>query len=419
MCRSPPPAAVQAVLRQALPSATVERVQGTPSLRLQRTYDVSLSDGRTVQLLLSPHPALRLLRFERSLLESEAIFLAWIHSTTIPPTTTPTTTPPKKDSPEPPPPKPLPQTLPTLLHTTHGLLSPDLASPATFLLPPPSPTKPTPLSLLTPPPPPPLRRHLATQTGALLRRLASLKSPTGRFGPVAAVVPSDLPPERRGYLGVGGMVGGGGAETWATAFHSLLEGILRDGEDMGVGLPYAAVRRQFRRLGWCLEGVGGARLAVLEGGEGGNVLVEGGEVVGLADWSGCLFGDPLVATVFSAAGEGEEGVVEGFNGGEEGGWDAAVVDDVRGAGTRVLLYRMYHALVSVVREFYRPRVDSSKRELEARKRLTGVLGRLGEVADDPKRSHRRPSGELSPAKRIKGEGEDKQTHDAEEGESKN
>lgn len=409
MCRSPPPAAVEAVLRQALPSATVDKVQGTPSLRLQRTFDVTLSDGRTVQLLLSPHPALRLLRFERSLLESEAIFLQWIHSTTPPSR--------QKDDP----PKALTSMLPTLLHTTHGALSPELASPCNFLLPPTPSVPSTPLSLLTPSPPPSAHRHLAVQTGALLRRLARTKSPTGRFGPVAAVLPTDLPLERRSYLGVGGMVGGGGAETWTTAFHSLLEGVLRDGEDMGVGLPYAGVRRQFRRLGWCLEEVGSARLAVLEGGEGGNVLVGdgGGEVVGLADWSGCLFGDPLVATVFSGDGPEAEGVVEGFNG---EGWEGEtkfrgeVVDDVRGAGTRVLLYRMYHALVSVVREFYRPRVDSSKRELEARKRLTAALARLAEVADDPKKSHRRPSGDASPAKRIKG-GEDVQTR-AERDESK-
>lgn len=411
MCRSPPPAAVEAVLRQALPSATVDKVQGTPSLRLQRTFNVTLSDGRTVQLLLSPHPALRLLRFERSLLEFEAIFLQWIHTTTPP-------SPKKDDDPN------LSLSLfPTLLHTTHGALSPELASPCTFLLPP-SPSIPsTPISLLTPPPSPPARRHLAVQIGALLRRLARTKPPTGRFGPVAAVLPTDLPLERRSYLGVGGMVGGGGAETWTTAFHSLLEGVLRDGEDMGVGLPYAGVRRQFRRLGWCLEGVGSARLAVLEGGEGGNVLVgdeEGDVVVGLADWSGCLFGDPLVATVFSGDGPEAEGVVEGFNG---DGWEGEttfrgeVVDDVKGAGTRVLLYRMYHALVSVVREFYRPRVDSSKRELEARKRLTAALARLAEVADEPKKSHRRPSGDASPAKRIKG-GEDVQTPHAEGDESK-
>jgi hypothetical protein len=97
-----------------------------------------------------------------------------------------------------------------------------------------------------------------------------------------------------------------------------------------------------------------------------------------------------------------------------------------------------------VSEFYRPRQESSARELEARKKLNEVLARLGEVGDDfgvgvgvarsvaaaaavagggdigaagggggggaggvdvAKRRMRRGSGEMSPAKRVRG-GED-------------
>jgi len=49
---------------------------------------------------------------------------------------------------------------------------------------------------------------------------------------------------------------------------------------------------------------------------------------------------------------------------------------------RMTLYEIYHAVQCIVREFYRPRADSSKKELDARKRLTDVLARL-ERWDEP------------------------------------
>ena len=433
MCRPPTASTVSAALLPFLPTGdgtiptTVTTVRGSPSLRLPRTYTIELSSNQTLQLVLSPPSVLRLLRFERSLIESEAIAIRWIHAQ-------------QQQHQQQPPAPPLP--LPTLIHASYDLPN-DFDSPYTFLRPSPG----TPLALLPAPLPPTTRRAVDKQVGSLLRRLATLRSPTGGFGPLAAVIPTPITDtthenHARKQLGVGGAIGNGGAKTWGLAFEALLEGILRDGEDMAVGIPYGAARKQLRRLGWVLERVKVARLVIVEGGKEENVKVDvggeaGGEgegsgkgeregvVTGLHDWSTCVFGDPLFAAVFS---EGvSEGFMEGFNGRGSAEGDIievgmststsagggfrlcvsdAAVDDVQGAPVRLLLYQMYHALVDIVREFHRPRVDSSKREMEGRKRLSEVLGKLVAVPDmdgEAKRIHRRSSGEMSPAKRLKGD----------------
>lgn len=79
-----------------------------------------------------------------------------------------------------------------------------------------------------------------------------------------------------------------------------------------------------------------------------------------------------------------------------------IIEDVDTAWIRLLLYAVYHSVAGIVSEFYRPRPDSSVRELEARRALNEVLEKLVEVPDDPKKRHRRPSGEMSPAKRLRG-----------------
>ncbi|KAL2262337.1 hypothetical protein VTK26DRAFT_1679 [Humicola hyalothermophila] len=263
----------------------------------------------------------------------------------------------------------------------------------------------------------------------------------------------------------GGLSMTGGAGTWSVAFHSMLEAALRDGEDMAVAMGYATIRKHFRRLAYVLDGVETARLVVVKGGEKGNVLVQeevgemeeeddGGQVVGgkadegeegervaikegegdgegegkvvengqkrfkvtgFLDWSSCMFGDPLLATVFSDPQQEQApsaAFLEGFNGAEikpdsdsrsQGDLplNGDIIDDVDGAWIRLLLYQVYHAVVDIVSEFYRPRQNSSARELEARRKLSRVLTKLAEVPDDAKRRHQRPSGEMSPAKRIK------------------
>jgi hypothetical protein len=400
--------------------------------------------------------------------------------------------------------------LPTLLH--HGQPTDGSKTPfAAYLA-----VQGTPLSLLGRPPTPSSQRAIDRQLGALFRSLAHLTSPTGRFGPLAAVLgtatTTGRPPEETTagaapaktspkLMLQGGLSATGGAGTWSVAFHSMLESALRDGEDMAVVMAYSTIRRQFRRVGYLLEEVTVGRLVVVEGGERANILVSeeraGGDAAeeqepqgdserqegragkggakderedgksgkdphikdgreseepqkeadtqprlrlcGLRDWSSCVFGDPLLATVFSGAQQQHEpgrpsaAFLEGFNNGGKTTTTAAaaaaddndhappplptrdrppfffpldksVVEDNNGtAWVRLLLYQAYHAVVRIVSEFYRPRQDSSARELEARRTLNEVLARLAEVPDDAaRRKHPRPSGgEMSPAKRVK------------------
>ncbi|KAK4185292.1 hypothetical protein QBC35DRAFT_504049 [Podospora australis] len=284
-----------------------------------------------------------------------------------------------------------------------------------------------PLSLLTPPlsSDSPRRELLQCKLGDLCRRLAGLLSPTGRFGPLAAVQTTIANP-RQPNIGSGGLFETGGAGTWSVAFQSMLEGILRDGEDMAVVLSYATIRRHFRRLGYLLDEVTTARLVVLDAADESNILVtmdsqddDAGEskiiVVGLSDWSSCVFGDPLLATAFSDPLQlphpPSAAFLRGFNHtvsetepGYPAGLNRAIIEDVDKAPIRLLLYQVYHSVTRIVREFYRPRGDNSASELEARRALNLALTKLAEVSDDDvrkKERHPRPSGEMSPAKRIK------------------
>ncbi|KAK3346251.1 hypothetical protein B0T25DRAFT_460497 [Lasiosphaeria hispida] len=448
MCRPPPEESVRAVLdRTLLPHISVEKVQGIFSLRLPRIYDVTTSNGRALQLVLEPPAMLRLLRFERPMVEAETVAVRWIRETVEEEEADVTsaasgarkgallTKTGSHDDPEPLEPDLL-SLVPTLVQSSPYPTN-ELKSAYAFF----ESVRGTPLSLLPSGPlSPPDRRHVDKQTGRLLRRLARLTSPTGKFGPVAAAVAARSAPDGYQHLGVV-------TDTWAVAFQSVLEGILRDGEDMGVTIPYAAVRRNFRRFSYALDSVAVPRLVVVNGAEEGNVLVhdpgsrkgvpdelesatkddtsdtagaaaDGSgevkapgvsslEVSGLLDWSNCVFGDPLLASVFADG--ASDGFLEGFNGTDAVAETSTlglrisrtIVEGTDTAGVRLLLYQVYHAVICVVKEFYRPRVDSSRRELEARKRLNEVLAKLGEVHDDPKRSHQRPSGEMSPAKRIK------------------
>ncbi|KAH7154832.1 hypothetical protein B0J13DRAFT_618330 [Dactylonectria estremocensis] len=134
------------------------------------------------------------------------------------------------------------------------------------------------------------------------------------------------------------------------------------------------------------------------------------EVTGLQQWSNCLFGDPLIAPVFSKPPNRD--IWNGFDRPlpeekeSSKGSSSNVVDDESNAPIRLLLYKCYHAVAAIVREFYRPQKDSSKRELAARKQLGDVLVQLDNLDNFGAPRRRRPSGEVSPAKRSKSSDDD-------------
>lgn len=303
----------------------------------------------------------------------------------------------------------------------------------------------------------PERKSVDFQVGRLICRLSLLHSPSGKFGPAVSVLcPTAVAQGRTG----GSMEKPGGMDSWSLAFHAVLEGILRDAEDMAVTIPYQTIRRQFRKLGHYLDGVTIPRLVILDAAHDSNIMAErkvpGHEarirttktlqdlledsddtdlddaecrhqsrdssspsihVTGLRDWSNCMFADPLMAIVFSD--KPSRDFLRGFSGrpsrrkeldidgkDEGGGFGSRsaygdIIECPEEAHIRLLLYQCYHATVAVVKEFYRPRSDSTIREFAARKKLNAVLAGLEDVERGPKRGHVRPNGEMSPAKKPK------------------
>ncbi|KAI1856673.1 hypothetical protein JX265_008882 [Neoarthrinium moseri] len=195
------------------------------------------------------------------------------------------------------------------------------------------------------------RRSIEFQKGQLLRRISSFKSPNSRFGPVVAVISSSTASSDPGAAEEASSAGPGGAHSWMNAFLTLVEGVLRDGEDLAVMMSYSLIRHHVHRLSHLLDAVTQARLVVLDAGSNSNVLVsrstkpgdqegdkpvprrpgkEEGEVTGkaektgeikemtkenasksmgspgfsvrgLRDWSNCIFGDPLMTAAFNEA----------------------------------------------------------------------------------------------------------------------
>jgi len=335
------------------------------------------------------------------------------------------------------------------------------------------------IAALRPPLTPTERKSVDFQRGHLLRRLSKIRSTSGRFGPALGVLGRMQTPDKR--IGNGKICEARGSSTWVTAFASLLEGVLRDGEDMHITLPYSTIRQQFWKLEHLLEAITIPALVVVGAADDESTLVirrpkstrakskespeesngeeqrgeqikgiekknneedkvikgekedeedkgeevrklraktpvisfgDDGEdilVTGFRDWSNCVFGDPLLAKAFHK--DPSESFWKGFKSALEDEPDhSEAIQDEKNAKTRMLLYECYHTITRVVREFYRPSKGSSKRELEARKALNIILEKLNSVAEPSSARRRRPSGEVSPAKRYKADDEEEDVH---------
>lgn len=512
---------VAGIIGSAVPSAAaVDKIRAVPSPRHQRHYEAQLCDG-SVLLLRLPLPLMvKLLRSERAAsVSAEAAVLAWIgdlnddyddesyeHESGG---SSAVTGGPRDGNPQQAPGRQLVVGTrgstdtarsrgahPDVAHRDNVPFIPALvAHSAAHTLARPEfnvvrPSRGSLLAGLTSPLTPAERAAVDFQNGRLLRRLSRMRSPSGKFGPALGVLGRRGPPipKRTGVPGAGG--GGSasarvwvprGSGTWAAAFAALLEGVLRDGEDMHVTLPYSSIRQHFWRLEYVLGAVTNACLVVVDAGEDDNMLVvrkaglpgagssvkqlertsshrrtqksgcekdargeeeskdgkdrkrpgpitsnqddTDGEdsdpgtiysstntdediiVTGMRDWSNCVFGDPLFATAFHQS--PSDNLWTGFTSPTGGDPGPGPVEDEAHAETRLLLYECYHTVTRVVREFYRPSKDNSKRELAARKELNGVMARLEQVPDGSLR-RRRPSGEMSPAKRYKTDEEEEE-----------
>ena len=384
------------ILTHVVPDATLGLVEQIPSTQLPRLYTLSMSDGRKLLLSFAPSLAVRLLRQETTILSSEATLVYFIAGSER-------VSPEMENSPgseieraSSPVVGNLKCLIPKLLK--HSSNNREMAYPYSIF----ENTTGAPLSTLSIYLSLPERRLVDKQLGAMARGLASLTSPSGTFGTVSRVLPDHstsasptAPPPT-------------GSKTWVEAFNILLEGILRDGEDMAVLLPYEVVRSHYQRLSWRLDAVTLPRLVVLDAGSETNVMIErksedggstsdeGAKLTGLRSWSQGVFGDPLISNVFE---DPSEGFLEGWR---ESGED--IIEDGENAEVRLLLYRCYRAVVSIVTEYYRPQGDSSRRELEGRRKLTSALAELEKidvVVNDALKRARSLSSEAESSKRPK------------------
>ncbi|CAG8954175.1 hypothetical protein HYFRA_00005795 [Hymenoscyphus fraxineus] len=376
------------ILSHVVPNANLGPVEEISSTQLPRLYQLNMSDDRKLLLSFAPSLMIRLLRQEAAIISSEATLVHFIAGTernlerAVSPCSGIDT--PGSET--------LSNLIPKILKSSSN--NRELAYPYTIS----EPTGGVPLSTLSVYLSIPERREIDKQIGSMARALASLTSPTGTFGTVGRVLPDPYGKNIGPQTALPSPPVG--CKKWSEAFNLLLEGILRDGEDVLVLLPYAIIRAHCRRLSWHLDAVTIPRLVVLDVSSERNVMVErGGEdcasysgkeikMTGLRSWSLGAFGDPLIADAFDKP---SEGFLEGWNGGGE-----SVVEDEKNAGIRLLLYRVFSAAVSIVTEHYRPQIDSSRKELDGRRKLTSVLAELEKVdlipCDVLKRG-RRPSGE--------------------------
>ncbi|KAI0198647.1 hypothetical protein F4808DRAFT_435298, partial [Astrocystis sublimbata] len=355
MARPRPSDSVRAIIESAIPNTTVEAISIIPTRNLLRTFRVQLADKRTLLLNLPPSSA-RLLRSERSLLQSEAAVLGWLlddvcqhdqgsqrlgekKAVKCPIKRKISARWPSRSSGE------------SFAPYDDKLFAflPDLITQAST----PSETSPA-FNLLEPTPGESIsglggslthqeRRSVDFQKGQLMRRIANVTSPTGKFGQPCAVLRLPGTPEDPQRAAGDSKPSCTGVDSWREAFHLLLEGALRDGEDLAVTMSYEKVRTTFHKFSHLLDAVTTPRLVVCSIDDDEVVLVtrsketplkreqgasksqkrspniksepddSSGEAVtdgkpsssssikvtGLRDWSNCIFGDPLFAPVFS------------------------------------------------------------------------------------------------------------------------
>ncbi|KAI0798324.1 hypothetical protein GGR55DRAFT_693297 [Xylaria sp. FL0064] len=481
---------VRTIVESAIPTVKVETVSTIPTKRLLRAFKVKLTDERTLLLNLLPPPS-RLLRYEKWFVQSEAAVVEWLsqgayQSQDRGPQYLDEKVAGKKlqgvSSMRRRAAQPYSDTsvsvksqllsyLPALIEHSS---TPTETCPAFGLF---EPTPGDPISSLGNPLTPAQRGSINFQKGLLIRRIANVTSPNGRFGQAALVLKQSQAPEDSQAAARETKPDFDGADGWKKTFHLLLEGILRDGEDRAVTMSYELVRTIFHKFGHLLDAITTPRLVVCDADDDDIVLVsrsekarlkrehqdpdppESGptikiepcdspsgfdqnmdedetttlEIRGLQDWSNCIFGDPLFATVFShptpefergfhqlhEAGKikstGKPNKVKKEEDDDSSGADQDkeevqqdiddIIEDPDNAPTRILLYECYHATVAIVRQFYRPDANSSEREIAARRRLVAALAKLEHVdASEPAgKRPRRPSRDDWPVKRPRGD----------------
>lgn len=158
-----------------------------------------------------------------------------------------------------------------------------------------------------------------------------------------------------------------GSRTWKEAFLSLLEEVLRDGDDMLVTIPYESVRYYIGRCSHFLDEATQPRLVVLNVCEPQNVLVheQTKRVTGLVGFSNVIWGDPLMS---GGIADGSDAFFAGL--GERPA-------DTQGVKARLHMYTAYRAIVRIVAHHYRSRQGID--DIDARRSLSFALNELAKM----------------------------------------
>ncbi|CAI6093251.1 unnamed protein product [Clonostachys chloroleuca] len=261
------------------------------------------------------------------------------------------------------------------------------------------------------------------QAGQLFRRIACHVSPTGRFGDVASVMrPLSVLPMRPVVRSPANSPYIFGTASWSGAFHLMLESVLRDLEDRFVNISYSRIRGHFKQLRSLLDKVTRPSLVAITCSDMQNLLVVESDtkdsdsstlsseaeapnspptdqdpephtrpttpetrdkykVTGLRDWSMLVFGDPLIATVFND--KAPESFMAGLHqpiAEDDPFTSVSIIEHAESAPLRLLLYKCYHALNDLAKQYYHTRQGDA--ELEARRRLLLVLRELDKIKDE-------------------------------------
>ena len=222
------------------PRLTIQQIEELPN-HLHRIRLVRLSNGSPLVLKLTPSPSTPLLRHERQCLETEALTLSLLAKSGLP-------------------------TPRVLKHDSQGALLNGPFLLTTYLYG-------TPFVEVRPYISRADRLGIERQLRVLTNAISQHKSTT--FGPVSLVWT------------------GRGHKRWREAFLSMMESVLRDGEDMLVSLPYTQIREQVAKAERALDEVKDARLVVPALRNPRNLLIDGRtkEVTGLLDFGTAIWGD--------------------------------------------------------------------------------------------------------------------------------
>ncbi|KAF1929117.1 uncharacterized protein M421DRAFT_61701 [Didymella exigua CBS 183.55] len=158
-----------------------------------------------------------------------------------------------------------------------------------------------------------------------------------------------------------------GCKSWREAFLALLEGALRDGEDMLVTVPYDSIRYYVAKYAHVLEEVTEPRLVALDVCRPDNILVDEytKRVTGLVGFSNVIWGDPLLS---GGIANGSDAFFEGFG-------ECPV--RTGGVKTRMLMYTVYRSIITIVAHHYRPHTTID--ELGVRRELVCALNELARM----------------------------------------